>query len=60
MPFGLGVGESIVTLLVVVLMYALPMTATVWAVVTLVRLRRGQGDILTRLAAIERKLGGRS
>jgi len=56
MPFGLDPFETILTYVVLVLVYVLPLAVVVWIVVTLKRLQRGQAELLLKLAAIERRL----
>jgi hypothetical protein len=60
MPFGLGAGEVILTLVALLLVYVLPLVAIVWTMRLLLRLRRGQTELLARLSAIERQLGVKS
>ena len=40
-------------LLIQLFLWFLPLSATVWALVTLARIRRGQVEILARLASLE-------
>lgn len=56
MPFGLGVGETLLTFVLLLFVCALPLGVVVWAIVVLRRLQQGQAELLTRLAAIERRL----
>ena len=53
MPFNLGFGELVTMLGAVVVTWGIPIAAAVWAVRTLVALRRVQGAILARLDALE-------
>lgn len=50
-----GVPELLV-LIMLAFLWALPLAAAVWAMVTLYRLRTGQLDLQRRLEAIERLL----
>jgi hypothetical protein len=60
MPFGLGLGETLLTLVALLLVYVLPLVAIAWTMLVLVRLRRGQTELLARLSVIERQLGVKS
>ena len=60
MPFGLGPGESLMVLFGVLVSGVLPAACVIWVIVTLTRIRSGQQEILTRMAALERRLGGYS
>jgi len=56
MPFGFGPGETLLALLVLIVVYMLPLGIFAWIVVTLMRLQRGQVEMLAKLASIERRL----
>jgi hypothetical protein len=60
MPFGLDSGSWIFFLLAALVIWALPLAAGVWALVTLARLRAGQRELLARLTSLERRLGERT
>lgn len=55
MPFGLGAGESLL-LIPFLLLWLAPIIATIWALVTLAKVKRGQDEIMRVLASIERRL----
>jgi hypothetical protein len=55
MMLSVGISELMI-LLVLVGVYAIPVAAAVWALVTLRRLRAGQQAVQTKLDTIERLL----
>jgi hypothetical protein len=56
--FGLDSEASIAVVLGMLVAWVLPLVITVWALVTLARIRADQREVLTRLSMIERRLLG--
>jgi|WetSurMetagenome_2_1015567.scaffolds.fasta_scaffold68048_3 hypothetical protein len=48
--------EATIILVIGLLIYAIPITATIWAIKTLINIRSGQEAIKSRLEAIERAI----
>lgn len=60
MPLNVGAGAVLTFLVFAFIAWIVPLAAIIWSLITLARLRTGQQDILTRLAAIERAIGSRA
>lgn len=55
MPFGLGVGESLIVLVCGIVFWLAPIAAAIWAIATLAKVRSTQDEIARRLRELERR-----